>query len=529
LFDTTARIYGYVGDSVINLPVTITTTILYQNYTVSYVQMNGGGWSPQRLLPNGTYVTYDGNADQAFFGEETINAFVGGNTPGTFAFLTCNDPYCQMLNTDMQFWFATHFESGSYEPRAYTYGYIQDVNATAYAQMGQVANVKIDMIVGSNITLNVLFKKQQIIAGTPANMSAKVRLFDDSGNLVAEWMSSEGTYTTASGFARAADGTALYPFIYGKYSFTNPGSHLQTYNFLPGETTLLHVVMEGLPQLKEQFGDPIFTSSSCPFDLYCFNGAYGRYEEPSEAPTYQFFNSGIRGFPNYQGGWTAEVDFVPWYNNNTISTLDTCEKTGTACGGQYYPSVVGLLMGESYHIIPGTNATSGISLTEDGALSSTFLGHSLEPNHLGPYSQRGVWHISNAHLSGEASGIFEVDLNGLVSGNALAFTWSNEFRPLSWGIITVTGAELPSQGLWFFTYDGVYQAYLPPGMYKFTISSSGITDQTMTIAVSSGMTGLGYNMYLEESNIPVPEFNSLTIICFSVLAASLYVLRRRRR
>jgi len=31
----------------------------------------------------------------------------------------------------------------------------------------------------------------------------------------------------------------------------------------------------------------------------------------------------------------------------------------------------------------------------------------------------------------EKRGVFEIDLNGLVSGNALAFTWSNEFRPLA--------------------------------------------------------------------------------------------------
>ena len=92
----------------------------------------------------------------------------------------------------------------------------------------------------------------------------------------------------------------------------------------------------------------------------------------------------------------------------------------------------------------------------------------MAPNHLGPYSQEGVWQISNAHDSGEASAIFEVDLNGLVTGNALAFTWSNEFRPLSWGLVNVVGAQ-GGAGWNFYTFDGVYQAYLPPGTYQFTI------------------------------------------------------------
>ena len=522
LYDATTDVYGYVGDSVGGLPVTITTTNLFQNSTTSYVEMNGGGWSPQRLLPDGTYVQYDGHADQAYFGIEAPYPYVGGNTPGTFVFLTCiASAYCPMLGW-VQAWFATSFDPGLYQSRAFTYGYIQNENVSVYVQAGQVANFRIYMTVGVNITLDVLFKKEQVIAGTAANMSARVRIFNDEETLVAEWMSSEGTYTTASGFARAADGTTLYPIIYGKYSFTNAGSKLQSYNFLPGGTALLHVLMAGLPQLKGQFGDPIFTSNSCPFDLYCYNGlpsAYGRYLPPSGAPVYLFSNSGIIGSPDYQGDWTAEVDFVNYYANNTVTTI------GGTQGGQYYPPVVGLLMGESYHMVPGSNARSGISLTEDGALS--FLhNQSMASNHFGPYSQQSVWQISNAHLSGEASGIFEVDLNGLVSGNALAFTWSNEFRPLSWGLVNVVGATGSSD--WnFYTYDGVYQTYLPPGTYKFTISSRGLAAQTYSVAVSSGMISLGYSTYLEESNIPVPEFNAITISTFSALAASTYLLRRR--
>ena len=103
----------------------------------------------------------------------------------------------------------------------------------------------------------------------------------------------------------------------------------------------------------------------------------------------------------------------------------------------------------------------------------------------GPYSQEGVWQISGAHNSGEASAINEVDLNGLVSGNALAFTWSNEFRPLSWGTLTVTGAGLPSTGLNFYTYDGIYQAYLPSTIgasgsviYSFSLNTPGYAPQT---------------------------------------------------
>jgi hypothetical protein len=246
-----------------------------------------------------------------------------------------------------------------------------------------------------------------------------------------------------------------------------------------------------------------------------------------------FPNTGILGAPDYSGGWTAEVDFVPWYANNTgAMELESQGQAATTPGvfPQYYPPVSGLLMGESYHVIPGTTATSGISLTEDIAENPALLGHSLAANHLGPYSQQGVWQIAGTHNSGEASAIFEVDLNGFVSGDALAFSWSNEFRPLSWGALSVTGATVPSGATWdFYTWDGYYEAYLPAGNYMFTINAPGYAPQTWSYSVSAGQSGSAANVYLEENNIPVPEFNAVPIVAFSALAASLYLVRRKRR
>ena len=191
---------------------------------------------------------------------------------------------------------------------------------------------------------------------------------------------------------------------------------------------------------------------------------------------------------------------------------------------QYYSPVQGLLLGESYHIIPGTTATTGISLTEDAAVG-TYLQHSMAVNHLGPYSQEGVWQISGAHLSGEASGIFEVDLNGFISGTALAFTWANDFRPLSWATVSVVGA---SGSTWnYYTYDGEFQMYLPEGTYSLTISSPGIASQTLTIAVTGGEAGTAANVYMQQTNVPVPEFTGIPIVAFLALATSFYLLRRR--
>jgi hypothetical protein len=575
IFRNGTALVDFIGDEPSILPDTVLTSCLFQSQTNSSVQMCGGGWDAQYRQPTGTYINYQGNSNDAYFGQELSSSkvgCVGGEIYGFLYFetetvlfgpahyypskLQDGGTYSLAVVGSMIHLYPSAIPPDQYDFRGYTYGYIQDKSFSAIATAGQVADIKINLIIGVNVTMDMLFKKEHIITPTSANMSTRVRLFDDSSNLVAEWMSSEGTYLTASGFARAADGTDQYPFGPLQPAIPKP-LPLNTYNYLPGGVTLLHVMMAGLPQvpaggtddgmplwyprssIPQQFypTDPVFATASCRgFAVGCFEtlSASLLVQIPDFFP-----NTGILGAPDYQGGWTAEVDFVNWYANNTSTiqqplTDGLQSKSGTQYPN-YYPPVPGLLMGESYHIIPGTTAKSGISLTEDLATSKAGLG-TMVPNHLGPYSQQGTWQINGAHNSGEASAIYEVDLNGLVSGNALAFTWSNEFRPLSWGTITVTGAGLPSQGLSFYTYDGVYQAYLPSTIgasgsviYSFSLTSPGYAPQVWKGAVSSGQTGTGQNLYLEQTNIPIPEFSTITITAFSALTASLYVIRRKRR
>jgi len=578
---------------------TVLTTCLFQNDTTSFVQMCGGGWNPLQVKPGSApvvlpghvsstnYQAYDGNAQDAFFGLELYRVgFVGGYVGGFLFTNTAKTLFAPaQYNPTLQpgASSAVYISGASnlyptalpgnqqYDLRGYTYGYVQDKAFSEWSAAGQVADIKINLIIGVNASLQILFKKENIITPTTANMSARVRLFDDSGNLVAEWMSSEGTYTTANGFAVAADGRTQYPFgqlgdgFFGGGGTSPYPRELNTYNYLPGGTTLLNVLMAGLPTVppsgqntgptaayenkETYYMDPVL-APGCDFGALCFANPGPNWNNPGYFPNY-----GILGAPDYQGGWTAEVDFVNLYRNNTGTqellsnglqcnsiAIYACTTTGSGTGpfAQYYPPVDGLLMGESFHIIPGTTATSGISLTEDLATNGAWngvgwsVGHSMAPNHLGPYSQRGTWAIAGTHNSGEASAIFEVDLNGFINGNVLAFTWSNEFRPLSWCTISVTGAGLPSSGLTFYTYDGVYQAYLPtPGVsgtttYTFTLNAPGYAPYSWTTAVSVGSTASGQNIYLEQSNIPVPEFGSIAVIAFAALAASLYVLRRRR-
>jgi hypothetical protein len=554
------------------LASSIGTSNLFQNQFESNATLNGGGFP----ITNQAGVLFDAN--QTWFGSELfLTGSVGGLLGSFISFPLSAMPFLavgQFHNVNSLFlvphlMLPTAFTAGNYQFGAFTYGYVQDQPFSAYAQNTQIADIHINLVIGVNITLDILFKKESIITPTAENMSGRVRIFNDQGQLVGEWMSSEGTYAVTNGYSRAADGTNQYPFGPLRASIPQP-LPLNGYNFIPGGTNLLHVVIAGLPQVPAAYrnapaavpgfynqGDPVFLPYACAFFLACYSGRLGlnfrtgqvgiippETTIPGNAVGYPFPYTGIAGAPDYMGGWTAEADFVPWYANNTSTmeaasggwqcgseqALPSCTtiNAGTPPFAQYYPPVNGLLMGESYHIIPGTTATSGISLTEDAALSSTFLYHSMAANLLGPYSQEGVWQIAGTHNSGEASGIFEVDLNGFVSGTILGFTYAGDFRTQSWGTISVVGASGATLGP-FYPYDGLYQAYLPAGQYKFTINQPGYAPQTWAYSVSAGQSGTGANVYLEQNQIPVPEFTTVALVAFSALAASLYLLKRRRR
>jgi len=571
----------FIGDVPTELPDTVLSSCLFQSQRASNATLCGGGWDPQSA-----YGSYNGNSYDAYFGQElqkpgNIGGYMGGLLYfsvsrllfGPAHYSPTNLPDGGVYNQAVAGYtnlYPTANAGGEYYFRGFTYGYVQDEDYAVYGLPTQVADIRLNLVIGVNITLDVLFKKEHVITPTDANMSARVRIFDDQGELAAEWMSSEGVYTppnncagtsvsgngcvvngvTQNGRAVAADGTDQFPFGPLHPAVPVPQS-LNTYNFLPGGVSLLHVVMAGLPQVPAAGtdagplannvpqgvypNDPTLATTTCGFQVDCYVSPGARLGVG--VPGY-FPNTGILGAPDYTGGWTAEVDFVNWYNNNTRTTTWTSlpfESGGTTGivtpnGAQYYPPVQGLLLGESYHIIPGTTATSGISLTEDLALNPVLIGHSLVQNHLGPYAQEGVWQISGTHLSGEASGIFEVDLNGFVSGTALAFTWANDFRPLSWATVSVSGAPINGTAPFnFYTYDGLYQMYLMPGNYQLTISNPGVASQTLSIAVTGGEASTAANVYLQESNIPVPEFSGLAVVAFSALAASVYLLRRSRR
>ena len=290
-----------------------------------------------------------GNTQGAWFGTEPLDeALAGHAAPGGYTGWTTGlpgtgygtDPTVQssmvggfgftttVINNwhHVSYYKPTALDSGQYCVAGWTYGYVQDKQFCVYANKGEVADIKVNLLIGVNVTLDILFKKEHIITPTPFNMSARVRVFDDSGVLQGEWMSSEGTYVTArTAQWRHQPHVANAPAAGLGLPVTGPGSGCPYpwdgglsgkvpigFNYLPAGVTNLNVLIAGLAPVATDtstgtYGDPVFanTAINCDFEVDCTGPGLGY-------PTPWFVNDGISGAPDYTGGWTVETDFVNW-------------------------------------------------------------------------------------------------------------------------------------------------------------------------------------------------------------------------
>ena len=222
---------------------------------------------------------------------------------------------------------------GTYALNGWTYGYVQENVQTlgdlgnvfvAVPWLGQIADINLQLIIGVNLTLTVLFKSEKIIEGTPYNMSVRIRIYDDQDRLVA----ATTLFTSDAGILLRSSDVGF--FANGK-KITNQA--------LPAGTTLL--------TYKDLAG--LFS-----------------YVDPSTATTRirtaTLFSTdhGIWGSGpfagSYQGSWTVMVDFVNWYRPT-----------------QAYPPAPALLQGESPYFFPynhlGPYAQRGFTLILNAPLS----------------------------------------------------------------------------------------------------------------------------------------------------------------
>lgn len=222
---------------------------------------------------------------------------------------------------------------GSYALNGWTYGYVQENVVTlgdlgnvyvAVPWLGQMADINLNLIIGVNLTISVLFKTEKIISGTPYNMSVRFRVFDDQDRLVA----ATTLFTSDAGILLPSSNVGF--FANGKKIISQA---------LPAGTTLL---------------------------TYRDLAGLFSYVEPSSATsrirTATLFSTdhGIWGSGayagSYSGSWTVMVDFVNWYRPTVA-----------------YPPAPALLQGESPYFFPynhlGPYAQREYTLIQNAPLS----------------------------------------------------------------------------------------------------------------------------------------------------------------
>jgi len=397
------------------------------------------------------------------------------------------------------------FESGTYDFLALTYGYVQKKPVTFYATKGNAtSDILIKLTQGAELQLNLKFKHEGVFEGLPFDAHLRVRVIDDKNKLVGEYLTSDWRWQPQ--FEWTTNKTV---WSWNLLSTTpsrpntdfDPAARVaRSYwrlNYVPAGTWTVKVLIAGLPDLYGYVG-----FSTC--DPCAATGDFGWEDRTIDAPY------GIDASPNYKGGWKIQVHVVPVSPQLPPHYL----------GGPYlgWSSFLGTL---SY--APGI-------LT--GELYYTADMKPVYTNHLGPYELRYDVVVPGTHLGGESSLVFELDRRGLITGTVYGYTYCDDWRTTAWTMVLFTAAD----GTVFthYTFDGWFGAWLNAGPYTASVvfwtptKGEGYKVQTMPYHVSDGAFGR-FNIYLEQSGVPIPEFPVSTIVLASALAASLFILRRRRR
>jgi hypothetical protein len=105
----------------------------------------------------------------------------------------------------------------------------------------------------------------------------------------------------------------------------------------------------------------------------------------------------------------------------------------------------------------------------------------------------------------------------------------DELIPLGWMPVKASNSQYSFKtSTWS---NGVYDMYLPVGTFNLTAGYSdnaGYKSYSQSITVSDGVSINGFNFYLEQSHVPIPEFPpQLFSIAMVIVIAATLIARRR--
>lgn len=268
---------------------------------------------------------------------------------------------------------------GQYALSGWTYGYVQEGVTTlgdlgkhlVSVRMGHIADTSVRLIQGVEFNLKIVFEKEGLPTSLPANMSMRIRVYDDRDTLVAAASTSHdfGEVDPSSDVGFFADGKNI-----SDAGGTNPpipaGTLQVEYKRLTGLFGYVDPV-EGAEALRR---------------LFQFSPNVGVWGDSSTS---------IIGA--YRGNWQVLVELVPWYSPS-----------------EFYPPTTGMLQGEVHQ---------------------TKFSILLPYNHLGPFELREDVIIPNANLGGGATAVLSLDLRGIITGTVYARNMRGDFRTVSWATI----------------------------------------------------------------------------------------------
>jgi hypothetical protein len=512
--------------------------------------------------------------------------FGGGYAPlwdiGGFLISTYDYRFDQSAN----FTATDALRTGTYFSYGLTYGYVQRREFNLYATEGGTANIRMNLLEGVNLTFRIIFTDEGNLAPTQFNMSMRVRVFDENGNLVATASSkSPDTANLRTDFSSSSF------FGLGRFTGENivPTTTISE-SYYPDPFTI-----SPSPGPNPQGTDQLTTiTADSSADTFLWEGTWPVGVGGASVTGWEGFDSdpshnGVSAFATFQSNanswgleeWkttipsnTAEVrvflagiydsfgDPLDAGNSGVLHTLSWKKGRGEAIDSLYYGirgiSSDGGYTGQWsievdcwneypkpqrgpgiappvanwYPAVEGLLEGDSFHLISSG-LGETFgfTGDTLSANGLGPYAQKSEWSLPNSAIGTEVSGIYSLAKTGYVSGTVTGFNYFDQLDPESWATVQAKSQQ-QNITLTQYSWDGHFEMYLPPGSYEVRVGqwgsqgNVGYNASDSKIEVSAGETIVGLQFILQRSRVPLDTTSALSS---AMLAATVLISPKLER
>jgi hypothetical protein len=114
---------------------------------------------------------------------------------------------------------------------------------------------------------------------------------------------------------------------------------------------------------------------------------------------------------------------------------------------------------------------------------------------------------------------------GMIQGTVLGFNMYDQLEPIAWASVFANNGQRVFVA--YTSSGGFYQMFVPVGIYNVTVNQPGYKAYSNVVTVSDGSTS-SINFILEQSHVPIPEYqpNGAVVVMVLALAAALVIRRR---